>query len=89
MIRDMVLSDISTKSKEGKMLMAAMAILTTINQSHIDSGRFGSNITPQKAIDELVKLANSMYYAEEYNLWLKATKRNNLISDILDEKRPD
>lgn len=89
MIKDMVLSDIKTDSKEGKMLVAAIAILTTIEHKNIDSGRFGSSITPEDAIRELSKLANMLYYAEEYSLWLKATKRENLISDILNEKRPE
>jgi hypothetical protein len=89
MIKHKELSDIDTSTKEGQLLMAAIAILTSINESHIKSGRWGSTSSPNDAVEKISDLANQMYYAEEYILYKKTMKRESIIDDILNEKRLD
>lgn len=78
MIQYSKLKDINTNLEEGKILMAALAILTSIDDKHINIGRWGSSLHPDKCVEQLVELANEIYYEEEL-------KRENLIK-CRDEK---
>lgn len=89
MIKHKELSDINASTQEGKLLIAAIAILTSIDESHIKSGKWGSGSSPIDAIEKISNLANQLYYAEEYDLYKKTMKRDSRIDDILNEKRPD
>lgn len=85
MIKHKELSDIDTSTQEGKLLIAAIAILTSIDESHIKSGKCGSSSSPIDAIEKISNLANQFYYAEEYDLYIKTMKRESIIDDILNK----
>lgn len=72
--------DIDTKTDDGMLLLAALAILTSINKDHLESGRFGSKSSPPNVLQEIVDLANKMYYPDEYINY----KRNKDIDKIVD-----
>lgn len=75
--------DFSTNSIEGKLLLAALAILTTISEKHLNEKRFGTSTHPDDALKEIVNLANRMYYEEEYKQWKHTEKRNTKIDNLL------
>jgi len=77
------LTDLDLSTDEGKMLMAAIAILTTIDENHLKESRFGTKSTPYGVIKELSHLSNKMYYEEEYKSYLKSEKRDEKIKNIM------
>ena len=77
------LTDINLNSTEGKLLMAAIAILTTIDHKHITSGNWGGSITPDTAVKKITELANKIYYEEEFKAEQQRIIRDNNINKIL------
>lgn len=77
--------DFPLESNEGKMLLSAIAILTTLSKEDIDSGRFGKLSNSYSVLKEIVKLANKKYYEEEYNQHLKSTQRDKKIQEIIEK----
>lgn len=74
MINDTKLQEIDITSKEGKLLMSALAILTTKNYT---------DKTPDDVISILVDLSNRLYHEEEYKSYLKDLNRQEKIDSIL------
>ncbi len=71
-------------SKEGKLLIAALAILTTIDNEDIGKGgRYGRYCTPFEVLDKVVDLANKIYYEEDYKHYLQYKKRKEIIDTIV------
>jgi len=83
MIEHFKLTDINIQSNEGKLLMAAVAILTSIDHKHIISGRWGGTITPDTAVKQITELSNKIYYEEEYKAEQQRIERDNKINKIL------
>ncbi len=83
MINHKQLSDINMNSEEGQLLMAAVAILTSIEKKHIDSNKWGSNLHPDKAVKQISDLANKIYYEEEWLAEEIKLNRDNKINNIL------
>jgi hypoxanthine phosphoribosyltransferase len=77
------LTDIDLNSTEGKLLMAALAILTTIDYKHIASGNWGTSITPDTAVKQITELANKIYQEEEWKAEQQRIIRDNNINKIL------
>lgn len=86
MIQHNKLTDINLNSEEGKLLMAAIAILTSIDHKHITSNKWGSNITPDKAVKQITELANKIYHEEEWNKEQQRLNRDNNINKILNNE---
>lgn len=80
----MTFADFNDKTNEGKMLLAAMAILTSIDFEDIKSGRFGGMTHPEDAFKSVVDIANKIYYEDEYKLYLKSLDRDKKVSSIID-----
>lgn len=83
MIQHSKLTDIDLNSTEGKLLMAAIAILTSIEEKHIISGKWGSSLNPDKAVEKITELANKIYYEEEWLAEQIKLNRDNKINKIL------
>ena len=83
MIEHEKLTDINLESPEGKLLMAAVAILTSIDHKHIDSHKWGGMLSPDKAVKQITELANKIYYEEEWEKEQQRIKRDNNINNIL------
>jgi predicted metalloendopeptidase len=83
MIQHSQISDINTNTPEGQLLMAAVAILTSIEHKHITSGKWGSNLHPDKALKQLTDLTNKIYYEKEWEEEQKRIIRDEKINNIL------
>ena len=77
------LQDINTNTPEGQLLLAAIAILTSIDHKHILSGKWGGTITPDTAVKQITELANKIYHEEEYKAEQQRIERDNKINKIL------
>jgi len=73
----------SIETDEGKMLLAALAILTSIDCEDITSGKFGGMTHPQDAFESVMELANKIYYEDEYELYLSSLERDKKIDSLL------
>ena len=65
MINKDSISDISD-NVDGKLLMMALAILTSLTKEDIDNNRWGGWVHPDIAFRQVVELANKVYYEEEW-----------------------
>ena len=74
-------------SDEGKILIAAIGILTSINRYDVDK-YWGGMIHPDDALERVVDLANKIFHKEEWDLeQIKEKikeKREDSINKILD-----
>ena len=73
----------SDGSIEGKLLMAAMAILTSIDKEDIKVGRYGSMNHPDTITENIWDLANYIYNREEYEDWKVIEGRDKKIDELL------
>ena len=74
---------INHRTHEGMLVLSALAILTSLSQKDILSGRFGGISNPDSVFQEIVKLANKIYYEEEYKLHIISENRDNKINNII------
>ena len=78
---------IDTNIDEGKLLLAAISILTSIDSEQIKRKRWGGMISPDQAHDQIVELANRIFFEEEYKTEVKRKRkekrRTRLINKIL------
>lgn len=77
------ISDINYTSDEGKLLTMAIAALTSLDKSQIDAQKWGGMVHPDKALGELVRIANEIYFTEEYKKYKVSIQRDNKINDLL------
>ena len=79
---------IDTNIDEGKILLAAISILTSIDEEDIKRKRFGGMVSPDQAYKTVVDLANRIFYEFEYKnekkRKRKESRRNRLITKILE-----
>ena len=87
MIEVNTIADFSGDTPEGKMLLAAVAILTSIEPIDIKENKFGGMSHVDNVIKQIAELANKIYYEEEYKQHKKTLKRDNKINEILDEPK--
>jgi len=80
------ISDINTTTNEGKLLIAALAVLTSIETKQINP-LWGDNVHPDTALLQIVDLANHLYHTEEHKLeverYQKITNRDEKINTII------
>jgi hypothetical protein len=70
-------------SDEGKILIAAIGILTSIDRDDVDR-YWGGMIHPDDALERVVDLANKIFHKEEWELEQIIENRENSINKILD-----
>jgi hypothetical protein len=78
---------IDTNIDEGKLLLAAISILTSIDSDQIKRKRWGGMISPDQAHDQIVELANRIFFEEEFKTEVKRKRkekrRTRLINKLL------
>lgn len=85
MITIKTISDFSHDSDEGKMLLAALAVLTSIDKKDITENKWGGWVHPDDALRRVADLANKIYYEEEWKAEESRIKRDEKISKIIEE----
>lgn len=83
MIRHKTIKDINDKTMEGKLLLAALVVLTQVNKQDISEGIYGGMSHPDDVLRRIVELSNKMYYEEELKIEKKIEKRDRVIDSIL------
>jgi hypothetical protein len=77
--------DFDDSMDEGKLLLAAMSVLTSIDCCRIKSGEFGGSVSPDKVFRNIVDIANKIYYEEEYKNKKIILKRDKKIHKLLNK----
>lgn len=77
------ISNINDTTEEGKLLLMAISILTSIKPDDIKSDKWGGMVHPDDALMKVQDLANEIYYEEEYKAEKKRIMRNDKINSIL------
>ena len=77
------ISEFNGNTPEGKLLLSAIAILTSIDVEDIKSNKWGGMTHPDDALEQIVELTNKIYYEDEWNLEQQRIKRDKKISQIL------
>lgn len=85
MITIKTINEFSDKSDEGKMLLASLAVLTSLDKKDIDENKWGGMVFPDDALKRIVDLANKIYYEEEWKAEEFKRKRDEKISKIIEE----
>lgn len=78
------LVDIDTSTKEGRMLLAALSIITS-SEFPISRLNIGSHITVSDNLNEVVSLTNCIFNHIDLNTCRSYNNRCNKINDLLDE----
>ena len=77
--------EFTDKSDEGKMLLAAISILSSIDIEDIKKNKYGGMSHPDNVLKQIVHLTNLIYFEEEYQRHQEAIKRESKIDSILDK----
>ncbi len=85
MINYKTIKDFNGDSPEGKLLLAAIAVLTSVDHEDIKSCKWGGMTHPDTAMEQIVELANKIFYEEEWKLEQERIKRDNKINSIINE----
>lgn len=72
-------------SVEGKLLLATISILTSIEKKDICEGKFGGMNHPNTVMEQVWELANKVFHEEEFKNWQSIQLRDQKISDIINE----
>jgi hypothetical protein len=83
MINYKTIRDFNDNSPEGKLLLMALAILTSINVEDIKDNKWGGMVHPDDALMKVQDLTNQIYYEEEFKAEKKRIMRDNKINSIL------
>ena len=75
--------DFNDNSPEGKLLLAAISILTSINVEDIKDNKWGGMVHPDNALLKIQDIANRIYYEEEWKAEQIKIKRDTKINSIL------
>lgn len=80
--------EFDTKSVEGKLLLAALCILTTITPEKIKEGEYGGMNHPDDVTEKVWRLANYIFHEENFKKFEESERisdlRNDRIMNILD-----
>lgn len=85
MINYKTIADFNYDKPEGKLLLAAIFVLTTVDHEDIKSCKWGRKTHLDKAMEQIVELANKIFYEEEWKLEQDRIKRDNKINSIINE----
>jgi|LakMenE01Jun11ns_1017448.scaffolds.fasta_scaffold7868391_2 hypothetical protein len=83
MINYKTIRDFNDNSPEGKLLLMALAILTSIKGEDIKDNKWGGMVHPDDALMKVQDLTNQIYYEEEFKAEKKRIMRDNKINSIL------
>ena len=75
--------DFNDNSPEGKLLLDAISILTSINVEDIKDNKWGGMVHPDNALLKIQDIANRIYYEEEWKAEQIKIKRDTKINSIL------
>ncbi len=78
------ITDFNGDTPEGKLLLAAIAILTSIDIDDIRNNKWGGMTHPDTAMEQIVELTNKIFYEEEWKLEQERIKRDKKINQILE-----
>jgi hypothetical protein len=84
MIEWETIRDFDYETPEGKALLAAIAILTSIDCDDIKQNKWGGMTHPDDVIKRISELANKIFYEKEWELERERIKREDKIKSILD-----
>jgi hypothetical protein len=76
-------TELKEDSVEGKLLLSALAVLTSIEKKDIREGKYGGMNHPDTVMENIWDLANKIYFEKEYKDWLVIENRDNKINNIL------
>lgn len=82
MIDIKTIKDILDDDDSGKIVFAAIAILTSIKKSDIDDDIWGGMVHPDDALSRVVDLANRIYYEEEWKSEKVKIERDNKLDEL-------
>ena len=85
MINIKTISEIDDTTKEGKLLLMTIAILTSIKPDDIKSNKWGGWVHPDDAIKQVADLTNKVYHEEEFKAEQIKIMRDNKINSIINE----
>ena len=77
------INSINTNSDEGKLLLAALAILTSITEEDITNKKWGGFVSPTTALEGVEDLAMKIFYKEDYERWQLTKFIDDKIDSIL------
>ena len=83
MIKQKNISNINDTTEEGKLLLMAISILTSIKPEDVKSNKWGGWVHPDDALMKVQDLTNEIYHEEEYRADQKRIIRDNKINSIL------
>ena len=83
MINYKTIRDFNDNSPEGKLLLAAISILTSINVEDIKDNKWGGMVHPDNALLKIQDIANRIYYEEEWRSEKIKIMRDTKINSIL------
>ena len=86
MIQLDTIRQIDDGSDEGKLLIAAIAILTSIQEEDLESNEWGGLVSPDEGIRKIQDLANRIYFKKEWEAQKKSKERDNKIEGILNDR---
>ena len=78
---NLIFKDFDKNTKEGKLLLAAISILT--QSEDIDENKFRGMSTPDKVLQKIAHISNLVYHEDEYRSYLNIKKRDEKINNIL------
>lgn len=82
MIKINKISDIPS-TEEGKVLLAAVAILTSLDNDDLKNNLWGDMVHPDDALGRVVELANKIFYKEEWESEKILKERDSKINKLL------
>jgi hypothetical protein len=68
-------------STEGKLLMAALAVLKS---ELIFSGKYGPNNSPDDVMEKIWRISNGIYHRREFQQWEVIEERDMKIRNIIE-----
>ena len=86
MIQLNTVREIDDQSTEGQLLIAAIAILTSLQQEDIKNNTWGGLVSPDQGLSQIQDLANKIYFEKEWKAEEKSKERNRKIEQILNDK---
>lgn len=86
MIQLKTIRDLNDQTDEGKLLIAAIAILTSLQQEDIKNNTWGGLVSPDQGLSQIQDLANKIYFEKEWKAEEKSKERNRKIEQTLNDK---
>lgn len=76
---------VDTTTPEGKMVIAAVAILTSLDKQDLEEAKYGGWSHPHDVFNRVMDLANQIYHEEEYKQFKIVEGRNDKINSVLND----